>query len=183
MPELWGGAVTAELPPNMIDASEFRQVPDNQEVYVGSWSNISAAFIVELNEHVEAHSLIEALNIHVREVVHFSGDAIPDPVMTWTEKIGKYETANLVNCIEPTKVSPGERGRDHGRTYNVFSLFTLKESLTDVMVTSTFEFDQAEKDYNDAPTPADDLVNTFIRITKTFIASFEVNDSSLFGDK
>ncbi|PAA90093.1 hypothetical protein BOX15_Mlig009382g1, partial [Macrostomum lignano] len=31
---LWGGAFAVQLPSNCIDASELRQVPDNQEVYL-----------------------------------------------------------------------------------------------------------------------------------------------------
>ena len=30
--ELWGGAATVSIPEQMIDASDIRPVPDNQEV-------------------------------------------------------------------------------------------------------------------------------------------------------
>mmetsp|Transcript_30435 Transcript_30435/g.45907 ORF Transcript_30435/g.45907 Transcript_30435/m.45907 type:complete len:197 (+) Transcript_30435:76-666(+) len=46
--ELYGGAIVAELPESFADASEFRQVPDHQEVWVDTASD--ASFIVEILE-------------------------------------------------------------------------------------------------------------------------------------
>lgn len=36
--QLWGGAAEISLPVRMIDASDIRPVPDNQEVYTPSHS-------------------------------------------------------------------------------------------------------------------------------------------------
>lgn len=44
--ELFGGAISFELPGEYEDISDLRQVPDNQEVYLDKYSNISV--IVEL---------------------------------------------------------------------------------------------------------------------------------------
>lgn len=45
---LFGGAITASLPENFEDASKFRQIPDNQEVFVDKDSDVSV--IVEILE-------------------------------------------------------------------------------------------------------------------------------------
>lgn len=47
MVSLFGGAITATLPPSVIDVSSFRQVPDNQEV-----------FLLELNDPKHDKSII-----------------------------------------------------------------------------------------------------------------------------
>ncbi|KPI85641.1 putative Ran-binding protein [Leptomonas seymouri] len=44
--ELFGGAMRIRLPTSMVDVSDFRQVPDNQEVYADSTTG--ASFIIEL---------------------------------------------------------------------------------------------------------------------------------------
>ncbi|KPA83833.1 putative Ran-binding protein [Leptomonas pyrrhocoris] len=44
--ELYGGAMRVRLPTSMTDASDFRQVPDNQEVYTDA--DTGASLIVEL---------------------------------------------------------------------------------------------------------------------------------------
>ncbi|KAI8622709.1 hypothetical protein BC830DRAFT_1052748, partial [Chytriomyces sp. MP71] len=45
---LFGGAISLLLPNGYVDASQLRQVPDNQEVFVSSTDNSS--IIVELLE-------------------------------------------------------------------------------------------------------------------------------------
>jgi len=47
--ELFGGAVTLDLPDGLLDASQIRQVPDNQEVFL-SREDSSFSIIVEIVE-------------------------------------------------------------------------------------------------------------------------------------
>lgn len=49
--ECFDGAINFESDLNLIDASKFRQVPDNQEVFIGKDSEVSV--IVEVLEHVK----------------------------------------------------------------------------------------------------------------------------------
>ncbi|KAI0670595.1 Mog1p/PsbP-like protein [Trametes maxima] len=66
--ELFGGAITAALPANLIDASDFRQVPDTQEVFLFPDSSIS--IIVEVLESVSATDLREAAGQHFDALAH-----------------------------------------------------------------------------------------------------------------
>lgn len=50
--ELFGGAITAILPPSYLDASDIRQVPDNQECFMSPHSN--STIIVEVVEYQES---------------------------------------------------------------------------------------------------------------------------------
>ncbi len=49
--QLFGGTITIDLPDSFEDVSKFRQVPDNQEVFVSKHSDLS--FIVEILETPE----------------------------------------------------------------------------------------------------------------------------------
>ena len=50
--ELYGGAITARLPSDFIDASNLRQVPDHQEVFLSP--KTLTTIIFEINQYVEA---------------------------------------------------------------------------------------------------------------------------------
>ncbi|KAI8967012.1 hypothetical protein BDF20DRAFT_917963 [Mycotypha africana] len=50
---LFGGAIVAPVPKTFVDASQFRQIPDNQEVFVDM--NTQQSLIFELLEEVDAH--------------------------------------------------------------------------------------------------------------------------------
>ncbi|KAL8293033.1 hypothetical protein RQP46_000727 [Phenoliferia psychrophenolica] len=70
--ELYGGAITTELPSHLRDASELRQVPDSQEVWLDNDSNLS--FILEVVELVTesgpADDQQAALRFHFDSLAH-----------------------------------------------------------------------------------------------------------------
>jgi hypothetical protein len=51
MVDLFGGAIVAPIPSSFMDASQFRQIPDNQEVFVDTKTQQS--MFVELLEQVD----------------------------------------------------------------------------------------------------------------------------------
>ena len=65
---LFGGAITSSIPDDFRDASDFRPVPDSQEVFVCMAENNDASIIVDINCSVEAGSDLAALNIHFEDV-------------------------------------------------------------------------------------------------------------------
>nr|CDI54017.1 conserved hypothetical protein [Melanopsichium pennsylvanicum 4] len=69
---LFGGAITIDLPKGFIDASDFRQVPDNQEVLVRDDSGIS--LIVEVlqlaTDEGASDSLDKAVRFHFSSLAH-----------------------------------------------------------------------------------------------------------------
>ncbi|KIY68709.1 Mog1p/PsbP-like protein [Cylindrobasidium torrendii FP15055 ss-10] len=66
--ELFGGAITALAPTNLIDASEIRQVPDTQEVLLYPDSDVS--IIVEVLERVQPSDYREAAKFHFGSLAH-----------------------------------------------------------------------------------------------------------------
>ncbi|TNY17873.1 hypothetical protein DMC30DRAFT_428852 [Rhodotorula diobovata] len=69
---LYGGAITASLPPSFLDASDLRQVPDTQEVFLAPDSDLS--LIVEVLELVKddgsADDLEKAARFHFSSLAH-----------------------------------------------------------------------------------------------------------------
>ncbi|SPO26364.1 uncharacterized protein UTRI_03953 [Ustilago trichophora] len=69
---LFGGAITVDLPKGFIDASDFRQVPDNQEVLLRQDSDIS--LIVEVlqlaTDQGSGEDLDKAVRFHFDSLAH-----------------------------------------------------------------------------------------------------------------
>ncbi|EGN95995.1 hypothetical protein SERLA73DRAFT_185471 [Serpula lacrymans var. lacrymans S7.3] len=104
--ELFGGAIVADLPPRVIDVSNLRQVPDNQEVFV--YAENSVSFVIEILEAVAAPDDHGAARFHfdslahdndaegctvldIQDVINDRGDDTPSPiVLQGTQQIRKY---------------------------------------------------------------------------------------------
>lgn len=74
--QLYGGAITVDIPTGVLDASNFRQIPDTQEVFVANSDNVDNyaqlnkddSIIVDLMERVEARDDQEAIRVHYSEI-------------------------------------------------------------------------------------------------------------------
>ncbi|BGP14069.1 hypothetical protein JCM10213_002364 [Rhodosporidiobolus nylandii] len=77
---LYGGAISTTLPANFIDASDLRQVPDTQEVFLSPDSDLS--FIVEVLELVKDDGAADSLDAAVR--FHFSSLAHDNTALSFT---------------------------------------------------------------------------------------------------
>ncbi|GAA5929497.1 hypothetical protein JCM3775_002357 [Rhodotorula graminis] len=62
--ELYGGAITASIPASFLDASDLRQVPDTQEVFLAPDSDLS--LIVEVLELVKDEGSADDLEAAAR---------------------------------------------------------------------------------------------------------------------
>jgi hypothetical protein len=64
--ELFGGAITVQLPTTMIDSSDIRPIPDNEEVFLSNTTLTSLIF--EINEYVKQPDPA-ALYLHFTDVI------------------------------------------------------------------------------------------------------------------
>ncbi|KAJ1919478.1 hypothetical protein H4219_001949 [Mycoemilia scoparia] len=64
--ELFGGAMSTELPSEMLDMSNFRQIPDNQEVFADTNDHSFIVEIVEMAENAGDQSIVE---YHFKQLV------------------------------------------------------------------------------------------------------------------
>jgi hypothetical protein len=79
--ELYGGAMKVELPKDFIDASDLRQVPDHQEVFLSPKTLTSLIF--EINEYVHKENDAQASVFHFRDVISEDDDLaeeLPSPI-------------------------------------------------------------------------------------------------------
>ncbi|EGV65059.1 hypothetical protein PSN45_004931 [Yamadazyma tenuis] len=77
---LFGGALDVELPDDVIDVSDFRQVPDNQEVFLverGSGPKEDKSIIIELLESPEG-SIDQVLKMHLSDLLDIDISQIND---------------------------------------------------------------------------------------------------------
>ncbi|KAL9932284.1 hypothetical protein V8E36_008763 [Tilletia maclaganii] len=84
---LFGGAIVADVPTSWRDVSDFfRQVPDNQEVFVSPDSDPTgeASLIVEVLQRVEAADPEAAVRYHFDSIAHDNSAEDSQVLRTWT---------------------------------------------------------------------------------------------------
>ena len=86
---LYGGAITVDLPQDYIDASDLRQVPDHQEVFLSPKTLTSVIF--EINQYLNTANDANAVHFHFTDVI-----AQPDHVN------GKLSSPTRVNMANTT---------------------------------------------------------------------------------
>ncbi|KAI0262921.1 Mog1p/PsbP-like protein [Gloeopeniophorella convolvens] len=64
--ELFGGAITADFPTDLIDASQLRQIPDTQEVLLSTVSDDS--IVLEILQRVPPVDFTEAAKFHFSSI-------------------------------------------------------------------------------------------------------------------
>ncbi|CAO0795238.1 unnamed protein product [Mucor circinelloides] len=87
--ELFGGAIMVPVLGSFVDASQFRQIPDNQEVFVDM--NTQQSLIFELLEQVEATN---------EQVAKYHFQQLAD------DNEAAESTVTLVDNLKPQDVSP-----------------------------------------------------------------------------
>jgi hypothetical protein len=96
--QLYGGSIEALIPTNTLDASEFRQIPDNQEVFVGSDSDDS--IIIEL---LEPATILD----HFEELLQLNGVFKVEIIEKNDVVIALLECSKF-NSISTTTISLGK---------------------------------------------------------------------------
>ncbi|KAF8626063.1 hypothetical protein AX15_005099 [Amanita polypyramis BW_CC] len=172
--DLFGGAIHVNAPTDLIDASNLRQIPDTQEVFLYPDSSIS--IIVEILQSVEPSILEDAIKFHFDSLAHdndatFSkiqdistiandrGDETPSATILWGEQ---YVTK--FNCKEA----------DHVRI--LMALYRIEEKSADLVVTFNAPV---------APVDGDGIGEEGFELVKqdfeTLVRSLQIVDFSLFA--
>ncbi|KZT65435.1 Mog1p/PsbP-like protein [Daedalea quercina L-15889] len=84
--DLFGGAITATLPAELVDASDLRQVPDTQEVFLYPDSDISIIF--EILQCVDATEAVDIAKLHFGSIAH-DNDAVEQTVIEVSKLTGE----------------------------------------------------------------------------------------------
>ncbi|KAK1820817.1 hypothetical protein LTR12_004687 [Friedmanniomyces endolithicus] len=181
---LYGGALTCLLPSTFTDASELRQVPDNQEVYLDS--NGYTSLVVEILERVEKGSDREALEWHLKDLVEEDGAG---EVRVWEVGEGRVggmgNTASAFTLLATAPPGTKQRGRAHEPDFVgiVLLLVRLVEQKTDILVSVSVphvagEYEAGEVDLEEGRLGR--LLEEGVRIREKVMESLEVRDWGLF---
>lgn len=165
MVKLYGGAITADIPSVLVDASKFRPVPDTQEVFVGRVNNEDVSLLIDLLEPIKADTLIESLANHVDEVHRLSNPERVETVSVSTQQINDHHVATRDDVVVSKE----------GKTLILFCLVQLKKYHTDMLVTAIIQ--------QNADELPDDIVSDFSEaraVIKHFVETFKIIDPRLF---
>ncbi|CAO1626644.1 unnamed protein product [Jaminaea pallidilutea] len=108
---LFGGAITATFPAGLIDASDLRQIPDNQEVLL--WRDSDVTCIVEVLEAVQESGTEAAARFHFSSLAH-DNDATSSQVLS----VEAASTSNNNNDDSRTPAPTILKGTQTVRKFN-----------------------------------------------------------------
>eukprot|EP00892_Ulva_mutabilis_P006145 jgi/Ulvmu1/3902/UM018_0124.1 len=182
---LFGGMAAMTIPTRMQDVSDFRPVPDHQEVY--SDGAIDQSVIVEILDRASA-SDDQCVEFYWADCCT-SNDA-QDPVMSRSSPIGPPSGVQphpaTAFCIEgQMKASKGRQSELAANTIHVMlCVLRLPHVSSDVIITLSTAMTVSEHSAAAADTGAGDR-SDHLRAPALFesmIQSFAINDWSLFGE-
>lgn len=164
---LFGGSMSMIIPRSLIDASEFRQVPDNQEVWISASSNDDSCMIVELVEYDSTHDTTwhfqqlaidnEATNIQIIQKNFKPIFHIPN---SFPKAITLYETLLGIQSI--VKFRSTDQSKE---IYIYLAVLNIPLYNTTILIS-----------YNQPDNITPELYNLFLH----YVFSIELHDSSLF---
>ncbi|QOU19711.1 hypothetical protein BRETT_003863 [Brettanomyces bruxellensis] len=146
--DLYGGAITAQIPRDLIDASKFRQIPDTQEVYVCRDSTIlneNDALIIDLMERADVKDS-DALRYHLKEICRLNGVEKDDSVIL--EEAHDLKVVNLPDSYCDI-VTSGENvkkwGRDDVHLVLILAIVRLLRVKTDLLISYNVPFHKPDE--------------------------------------
>ncbi|OJD38093.1 ran-interacting mog1 protein [Diplodia corticola] len=183
--QLYGGAITVELPSVFGDVSLIREVPDTQEVWLDRDGFTSVIFdLTERVDESQASSDEEALKYHLQDMVDDSNDAThcwqtSAAVLARMPNVPAYA---LVATQHPA-AGPGGRKPQADFTALLLVLIRLVEQKTDIIITVNVphvpgEYPKEEVDF--AAAKQGPLVDAAATIKQRILETFEIKDFGLF---
>lgn len=187
---LYGGAITTIIPAGFLDASMLREIPDTQEVFVNSRSNVdevkdglglNESIIIDLLQRVEEDDDKKALQYHLKEISELNGST------NWKLLINEVHTKNNngQTCIMLETAYKWGKVNEKEIVVSCIGLIRLKDVETDVLITVNVPLD-SEKFPDET---MDNLTEGKIppRITMAYnhlvqmVNQFTIKDKSLFA--
>ncbi|KAK7192931.1 hypothetical protein DPSP01_005141 [Paraphaeosphaeria sporulosa] len=174
--DLYGGAITVDLPTAYGDASQIREVPDHQEVYLDE--NGYSGVIVEILEYVEKPTDAEALQYHFADLVDGTGDEtnMLEQSHAAMAKVANKPVYTLSFIQTPPPPDRPRKTPDFVAIHLL--LLRVKEHGTDIMVTVNVPHYPGEYE-KAAPGEKTSLMKDGDEIAKRVLESFDIKDWSL----
>ncbi|KAF9264869.1 Mog1p/PsbP-like protein [Marasmius fiardii PR-910] len=171
---LFGGAIGVTAPSNLVDASNIRQVPDTQEVFL--FPNSSVSVIVEVLERVQPQNYEEAIKFHFDSLAYDNSassqkvdsiNIIPNDRGDKTPSVIVLSGLQLVTKYNRTQA-------DEVRIF--MALYRVEEKSIDLVVTFNVPLTSLDDGAVDAGG-----VKTYEHHFDTFVRSLRIVDFDLFA--
>ncbi len=95
MTDLFGGAISADIPSSFVDASDFRPIPSHQEVYVSK--NCNDSIIIEIVE-MQPVPIESMAQYHLKEVCEsLTSVVVEHDIPNQIGAVGSLGCGNLAN--------------------------------------------------------------------------------------
>ncbi|QIX00574.1 hypothetical protein AMS68_006091 [Peltaster fructicola] len=180
--DLFGGSIVADLPSSFADVSDFRQVPDHQEVYLDKDGFTS--IVVEILERVEQPD-IEALKYHLHDLV--DTDASQTKIITAAEahfaKLPPGTSAYTLLAIAPPDEKQRGRANEPDFVAIYLTMLRLPEQKTDLLVAVNVPYIAGQYDpatINQEAGQLGSLGQNALSIRDTILQTLNIKDWSLF---
>ncbi|KAL1602798.1 hypothetical protein SLS60_006219 [Paraconiothyrium brasiliense] len=175
--ELYGGAITVDLPTAYGDASQIREVPDHQELYLDEHGYSGVIF--EILEYVEKSTDAEALQYHFADLVDGSGDETNMLEQSHASMARMPGKAVYTLSFIQTPPPPDRPRKTPDFVAIHLLLLRLKEQGTDIMITINVphypgEYEEAGAGEKTA------LMRDGDEIAKKVLESFDIKEWGLF---
>lgn len=201
--ELYGGAITVQLPSDVIDASDLRQIPDHQEVFLSDKTLTS--IVIEINEyqHMDTDLSDNTASVDERAAIYHVTDVLEPPdhltesgVQTSTVKLSQpsisrypaYQSTATIIASEIDRASrpilplawqtnPAQKEQQVGL---IQLLIRMQDYGTDICVrinVPLVELGDAQSE------PAQKEANMASEVMKHIIETLDIGDFSLFGSE
>ncbi|KAL8756793.1 MAG: hypothetical protein Q9184_004384 [Pyrenodesmia sp. 2 TL-2023] len=187
--ELFGGAITVNLPDRYADVSNIREVPDHQEIYLDA-SGFSS-IIVEIAERVSEPSTDEeALKFHFHDIVeeHDTSSVYHTGAAQLANLTPDTPCYTLLATTTPPPVPNGNPNRPLTPTFTaiILTLIRLVPQSTDIVVTINIPHIPEEQEPSDGAVNFEggkygSLVEEGVRVRDELWRTLEVKDWELFG--
>lgn len=179
--ELYGGAFSAVLPQGANDVSNFRQIPDNQEVFTHAETDQS--IIVEIMEYVENTDDI-AIKTHFDDLAQGNDVSPHDSQIIHTEQISQDKL--LSEHFDNAWYILGQQNvakfnEDVKNTINIhMGLIRLSEFSSDILITfnDPINIHPSSSSHHAVPTHC---IRWSVEDFKQLLVSFKLHDTGIFG--
>mmetsp|Transcript_58611 Transcript_58611/g.138020 ORF Transcript_58611/g.138020 Transcript_58611/m.138020 type:complete len:209 (+) Transcript_58611:13-639(+) len=187
---LFGGAIEAIVPNDFRDASEDREISDNQEVFVHLKTDRS--FIVEILQLVEDVTDDDALRFHFDHVATLNKCPAKPEVVT-LRQVAKHDLKHLgeedvhASVLGGTQVVSKFRESDDAANLVQISmgLLRLKRCETDLLVTLNSPLHispESSSSLCSPATPTSGIDETAVEFLQEVLQNLRIADWNLFGD-
>lgn len=181
MVELYGGAITSDIPVDAVDVSTFRQIPDSQEVFLlEKPTGLDQSLIFDLLERVDAESMPEVVAIHLEDILDEPVVQIA-PLETFTNTALDCETYSYI-----VKPGPSKLESDKVKLYVLLVINRVEKVNTDILVTMNIPVESGEvtaevfqKVVEEANQGTSSIGQAY-SVARTAAASLKVEDWALF---